>query len=96
MKTYDALGTEYPHLGQTVVNRTCYQVYRMPSKPEIGIEHRFVLVGPRGSQVMVTDYGQNFRLNTVCLGGGVSWRVAPRSMPSLTRAHLSLFMEAGR
>lgn len=95
-QTFDIYGTQYPHLGQTVVGKTCYQVYGLPSRRDLGIEFRCVLVGPKGSQVMVTDYGQRYQLNTVCLGGGASWQAAPRPMRGLTRAHLSLFIEAGR
>ena len=94
--TYDIQGEGYPHLGQTVVGKTCYQVYGLPSRPDAGIDFRCVLVGPKGSQVMVTDYGQRYQLNTVCMGGGASWQAAPRPMRGLTRAHLSLFIEAGR
>lgn len=94
--TYDITSSEYPHLGQTVIGKTCYQVYGLPSRKEAGIEFRCVLVGPKGSQIMVTDYGQPFVLNAVCLGGGVSWQAAPRKMRGITRAHLSLFMEAAR
>lgn len=94
--TQNGLGTEYPHIGQTVIDRICYQVYRLPNNPKCGIEHRFVLVGPRGSHVMVSDYGKAFQLNAVCLGGGASWRIAPRQMRGITRQHLSLFMEAAQ
>lgn len=93
--TYD-YSTRFPHLGQTVVGKTCYQVYGLPNSHDLGIHFRCVLVGPRGSQTMVTDFGPRYALNAVCIGGGAKWQAAPRPMKGLTRAHLSLFMEAGR
>ena len=79
-------------MGQTVIGKTAYQVYQLPAKPELSIFARFGLVGPRGSMYLVTDYGPEFRLNSVCLGGGVSWTAQPRELRGLTRAALSMFM----
>lgn len=79
------------HAGQTVIGKTVYQVYRLAAKPEIGIVARFGLVGPKGSTYFVTDHGPKYLLNSVCLGGGVSWQAAPRPLRGLTREHLTLF-----
>lgn len=77
--------------GHTVIGKTAYRVYRMPANTECGIVARFGLVGPRGSMYLVTDLGAGFMLNSVCLGGGRSWRAEPRPLRGLTRANLSLF-----
>lgn len=83
--------------GHTVIGKTAYKVYRLPAKPDCGIVARFGLVGPRGSMYFVTDFGPGYMLNSVCLGGGVSWRAQPRPLRGLTREHLSLFYgEAAR
>jgi hypothetical protein len=79
------------HAGQTVIGKTCYDVYRLPANVDCGIVARFGLVGPRGSTYLVTDLGDGYRLNSVCLGGGVSWAAAPRPLRGLERKHLSLF-----
>jgi hypothetical protein len=85
---------EQDFAGHTVVGKTAYKVYRLPveaASKDAGVVARFGLVGPRGSTYFVTDWGMNFQLNSVCLGGGVSWNAAPRPLRGLTREHLSLF-----
>jgi hypothetical protein len=80
--------------GHTVIGKTAYRVYRLPvqeTSKAAGVEARFGLVGPKGSTYFVTDYGKGYQLNSVCLGGGVSWRAQPRPLRGLTRSHLSLF-----
>lgn len=82
------------HVGQTVIGKTLYQVYRFPQTETgraAGIVARFGLIGPRGSCYYVSDYGSAYRLNSVCLGGGVSWRAQPRPLRGLERKHLTLF-----
>lgn len=79
--------------GHAVIGKTTYRVYRLPAKPDLGIVARFGLIGPRGSTYFVTDFGPRYELNSVCLGGGVSWQAAPRPLRGLTREHLSLFYE---
>jgi hypothetical protein len=81
-------------LGIVTVGKTPYQVHRLPveaNSAAAGVVARFAMIGPRGSQVFVTDWGKGFRLNAVCMGGGVSWRAQPRPLRGLTREHLAAF-----
>lgn len=88
------IATAYPEIGSTVIGKTTYRVHHMPAKPDVGIVARFALVGPKGSTYMVTDWGNGYGLNSVCLGGGAPWQAAPRPLRGLTREHLAPFMEA--
>jgi len=77
--------------GTTVVGKTTYKVWVLKPKPDLGLVARFAMVGPRGSMYFVTDHGPKYLLNSVCLGGGVSWRAAPRPLRGLDRSHLAAF-----
>lgn len=87
--TYDL--TDDNFLGHTIIGKTAYKVHGLPANAAAGIVARFALVGPKGSHYFVTDYGKQYHLNSVCLGGGVSWRCAPRPLRGLERRHLTLF-----
>ncbi len=91
--------SEQNFAGEAVVGKTRYRVYHLPvgeNSQRAGVVARFALVGPRGSSYFVTDHGQNYRLNSVCMGGGVSWRAQPRPLRGLTRDHLSAFYSEAR
>ncbi len=84
-------------LGHTVIGKTAYQVFALAmseSSIAAGVHGRYALIGPNGASYFVTDYGPDFRINSVACGGSKTqhWAPSPRPLRGLTRAHLSLFI----